>query len=214
MQLYQLKFPNDKSYIGITSKTAEERFKQHCKLSLSKKRYAVHAAIRKYGKENVVLTVLDTVDNWELLCLAEMEAIEKFNTFMPNGYNLTLGGDGTQTVGIYGAERIARDKEVKLEKAKSYRIANTEKLKQKSLDYYKLNADVLNKKKIIYRKNNSDYIRVRRKKYYKSNVADISQKSLDYYKLNADVLKKRSLLRYYSNKYPHNPSQISIFELL
>jgi len=91
MQLYQLKFPNGKSYIGITSKTAIERFKVHCRPSKDK---IVHKAIHKYGKDNVVITVLATVDNWELLCLAEQEAIDKFNTFLPNGYNQTKGGEG------------------------------------------------------------------------------------------------------------------------
>jgi group I intron endonuclease len=91
MQLYQLLFPNGKKYIGITSKTAEERFKTHC---VSHKKYPVALAVKKYGKENIVLTVLATVDSWELLCLAEIEAIEKINTKAPNGYNLTNGGDG------------------------------------------------------------------------------------------------------------------------
>jgi group I intron endonuclease len=90
MQLYQLSFPNKKSYIGISSKNAQDRFKEHCK----ENRTFVSKAIKKYGKENVIVTVLANVDNWELLCLAEIEAIEKFNTRKPNGYNLTNGGDG------------------------------------------------------------------------------------------------------------------------
>jgi group I intron endonuclease len=92
MQIYQLLFPNGKKYIGITSRTAQERFNQHCR---SVKKYAIDGAIRKYGKENVIITVLATIDNWELLCLAEQEAIVKFNTKSPNGYNLTDGGEGT-----------------------------------------------------------------------------------------------------------------------
>lgn len=92
MQLYQLLFPNGKKYIGITSKTAEERFKEHCCLAHNKG--MCQKAIHKYGKENVIIKVLATVDNWELLCLAEIEAIEKYKTRPPNGYNLTLGGEG------------------------------------------------------------------------------------------------------------------------
>jgi len=92
MQLYRLSFPNGKKYIGITSKTAKERFKEHC--APSNRINAVQHAIHKYGKESVKLTVLAECDNWELLNLAEIEAVEKFNTFYPNGYNLTLGGDG------------------------------------------------------------------------------------------------------------------------
>ena len=71
MQLYQLSFPNGKKYIGITSQTAQERFKKHCFKSNNKN--PCQKAIHKYGKENVVLTVLATVDNWELLCLSEIK---------------------------------------------------------------------------------------------------------------------------------------------
>jgi group I intron endonuclease len=92
MQLYQLLFPSGKSYIGVTSKTAQERFKQHCKQS--RKKNPCQLAIHKYGKENVIINILAECDNWELLCLAEQEAIEKFKTKSPSGYNLTDGGDG------------------------------------------------------------------------------------------------------------------------
>jgi hypothetical protein len=121
MQLYQLSFPNGKKYIGITSKTAKERFAQHSKKSC--KRYAAQHAIKKYGKENIVLTVLATVDNWELLCLAEIEAIEKFNTFYPGGYNLTLGGEGNLTLELSEKEIKVRDRE----KRKKYYSLNKEK---------------------------------------------------------------------------------------
>jgi len=94
MQLYKLDFPSGKSYIGITSRTAEKRFLGHIASARKRPFGIVSLAIKKYGVENVVLSILATVDNWELLCLAEQEAIEKFNTFSPNGYNLTLGGDG------------------------------------------------------------------------------------------------------------------------
>jgi len=92
MQLYKLDFPNGKSYIGITSKTAQERFNQHC--CKSKNKNPCQLAIHKYGKENIIINVLAECNDWELLCLAEQEAIEKFNTFKPSGYNLTKGGEG------------------------------------------------------------------------------------------------------------------------
>lgn len=103
MHLYQLLFPNGKKYIGITSKTAEDRFKAHCR---SRKKYAIDSAIKKYGKENVILTVLAECDNWELLCLLEQEAIEKFDTKYPNGYNLTDGGEGT--IGVLVSENTRK----------------------------------------------------------------------------------------------------------
>jgi len=91
MQLYQLEFPNGKKYIGITSKTAEERFKQHCNAFT---KYPCQLAIHKYGKENVIVTVLEECDDWDALCLLEIKYIKKLKTFGKNGYNLTLGGKG------------------------------------------------------------------------------------------------------------------------
>ena len=133
MQLYQLKFPNGKSYIGITSFTAQERFKRHC-TPANNKGLCQHA-IHKYGKENVILTVLSTVDNWELLCLAEQEAIEKFNTFYPNGYNMTLGGEGTLKVGVFGDDRKIRDKNL----IDQYRKSNKESISKRIKSNYENN---------------------------------------------------------------------------
>ena len=141
MQLYQLLFPNGKSYIGITSKTANVRFKEHC--FPSKKRNAFQHAIHVYGAENVILLVLGTVDNWELLCLSEIEAIEKFNTFYKNGngYNLTLGGEGVLAIDIHGKERITRDKLLSSAYQKAYQKENKDKISAYQRSYQEVNKD-------------------------------------------------------------------------
>jgi len=170
MQLYQLKFPNGKSYIGITSRNINVRFDEHCR---AKSKNLCQKAIHKYGKENISIAILAVTDNWELLCLAEMEAIEKFNTFKPNGYNLTLGGEGVLTVGIHGEERVARDKSklsaykkanrIKINLVKNkyrsnnrdkdaeYRLKNKEKLAKKRKEYDIKNREILAKKRKIYK---------------------------------------------------------------
>lgn len=92
--LYRLTFPNGKAYIGITAKSVERRFVQHCSLArVGRISYAVHSAILKYGPENVIVETLATV-SIDLLKLLEVEEIKKQNTRYPNGYNLTDGGDG------------------------------------------------------------------------------------------------------------------------
>ena len=167
MQLYQLKFPNGKSYIGITSKTAEERFKEHC--SKSSKCKLVKAAIAKYGKESVQIIVIGECDNYELLCLSETEAIDKFNTFHENGkgYNLTIGGEGSITVNVFGDKRKQRDKERRLiaydsyrekaiERARAYFIENTEKIKKQAKARYEatkhINKEEKNRKSKEYKR--------------------------------------------------------------
>jgi len=161
MQLYQLSFPNGKKYIGITSKTAEERFKRHFWRS---KKNPCQRAIHKYGKENVVISVLGECDNWELLCLAEREAIEKFNTLSPNGYNLTLGGEGTlgfkysvetkQKMSISGRNKpkISEETRAKMSLASSKRKPSIETREKMSLSRKKIMSDDIKKAISIYQK--------------------------------------------------------------
>ena len=80
---------NGFEYIGQTTKTAEERFKEHI--------YSPHYignAIRKHGEENFLIVTLK-----ECYSKAELDFWEKYfiksrNTMAPNGYNLTEGGEG------------------------------------------------------------------------------------------------------------------------
>lgn len=93
--LYRLTFPNGKAYIGITSWTVEARFLEHCANARRKNRtYAVHAAIRKYGPENIKVETLASADDWAFLGDMEIKAIAEHGTYSPSGYNLTRGGEG------------------------------------------------------------------------------------------------------------------------
>ena len=204
MQLYQLSFPNGKSYIGITSNTAQERFKQHCRVSSSKKKYAVHTAIHKYGKENVVVTVLATTDNWELLCLAEIEAIEKYQSFGKKGYNLTLGGDGKLTVGIYGKDRVIRDKSYMAEYGKAYCDANKDRISARNKAYRKENKDVIAEKMRAYNKENKAERAVKSKAHREKNKLALAEKRKEYCKAtrekNREIIAKRAKAYREANK--------------
>jgi group I intron endonuclease len=90
--LYCVTSPSGKKYIGISSKTAEDRWKKH--VSNKKDNCALHFAIRKYGSKTFELKTLLISDNWDYLCLMEQKAIISFNTKSPNGYNITDGGEG------------------------------------------------------------------------------------------------------------------------
>ena len=101
--LYRLDFPNGKSYVGITAKTAAQRFSAH--LGTAKKpgsTTALSRAIRKYGAEAVKVVTLAISNSWEYLQLIEKNAIRVFGTFGKGGYNMTLGGDGA--VGVVPGE--------------------------------------------------------------------------------------------------------------
>lgn len=90
--LYKLDFPNGKSYIGITKNTANKRFLGHARKA-GKTSCAVHHAIHKYGKDAVEVKTL-VVAEYEYILSLEKAAILAYKTKVPNGYNLTDGGDG------------------------------------------------------------------------------------------------------------------------
>jgi group I intron endonuclease len=91
---------NGKKYVGKTTKNINERFEEHkreSKLERSKTRL-LYKAIQKYGLENFTITQLESI---KITKLAEREMfwISKLNTCVynenNNGYNLTLGGEGS-----------------------------------------------------------------------------------------------------------------------
>ena len=84
-QVYELSFPNGKSYIGVTA-NINDRLKDH-----RKQRSLVGKAIRKHG-EQIPKTLL--IGDREYCYFIEQELIEVKNTLPPFGYNLLIGGGG------------------------------------------------------------------------------------------------------------------------
>ena len=84
---------NDKSYIGFTSKTLDQRWNQHVYSAIKRNsRYRLHAAIRKYGVENFQRSVLvSTMDGDHALNVLEPQFILEYNT-QEAGYNTKPGG--------------------------------------------------------------------------------------------------------------------------
>lgn len=80
-----------KLYIGVTI-NPERRWRQHQRLKTHC--VALRDAMIKYGKDNFTFKVLVCGDDSYIDDL-EVKAIRHFNTQAPNGYNLTLGGEGT-----------------------------------------------------------------------------------------------------------------------
>lgn len=79
---------NDKKYIGITTRTIDERFNEHCKANS-----IIGKAISKYGKNNFRIYQLDSADSKQSLFELEKYFINKYDTYK-NGYNATIGGEG------------------------------------------------------------------------------------------------------------------------
>jgi group I intron endonuclease len=82
---------NAKQYVGI-SKNIKQRWNAH--LSANGSAPALHAAIKKYGKDNFVFSQICDAFDFEAACDIERLLIKQHNTKHPNGYNLTDGGEG------------------------------------------------------------------------------------------------------------------------
>ena len=98
---------NSKVYIG-QSTDIKERWANHKRVifennkrSEIKKRYPLYLAFEKYGIENFSFEILEEC-SLEELDTKEQFYIKKYNSYIDfpnsNGYNLTLGGDGTRKV--------------------------------------------------------------------------------------------------------------------
>lgn len=92
---------NGEKYIGITSRSIEEREASHIYESRNKTNKCYNApfkrAIRKYGIDGFKREVIDTTDSLEKACDLEKFYIKKYKTYYKyknsNGYNATIGGE-------------------------------------------------------------------------------------------------------------------------
>ena len=81
---------NGKIYIEQTTTQLEKKDKKHI---YGTKQY-IDKAIRKYGRENFSLEILENNINIENLDNREIYYIDKFSSNDPNiGYNRTIGGN-------------------------------------------------------------------------------------------------------------------------
>lgn len=89
MQIYKItNLVNSKIYIGLTTKSYIKRFKTHLKNSEILD-YALYRAIRKYGKDNFKIEVVEECDSIEELIKREAFWIKSLNSMNPNiGYNM------------------------------------------------------------------------------------------------------------------------------
>lgn len=85
---------NGLSYIGLTTRTLEERWEDHLYCSRQEKEESrFYRSIRKYGAENFKREVIDRAESEVELEQKEIEWIAKLNTLHPGGYNVSRGGN-------------------------------------------------------------------------------------------------------------------------
>ena len=87
---------NGKRYVGKTTQSIEERFKEHCKDSQKERceKRPLYDAMNKYGIENFIIECLEEIEDESTLSEREIYWINELGTYGKGGYNATKGGDG------------------------------------------------------------------------------------------------------------------------
>jgi group I intron endonuclease len=97
---------NGMQYVGQTSCTLKRRWANHCPTTDHNPYFT--NAIRKYGREEFSVIVIQVCESKEEMDFVETFYISLLNTKRPNGYNLTDGGEGCpgHTVSAEGRLRM------------------------------------------------------------------------------------------------------------
>jgi group I intron endonuclease len=145
--IYKYTSPSGGIYIGQTIKTVEKRIQQHINESNKGSNKIFHKAIKKYGIKNFEYEILYYAYSKDELNQLEITCIEKYNSYyknnINNGYNMTIGGEGTN-----GYIRTESDREKLSQSLKKYFKNNPEaivKLSEKTTEYNKNHPERLQK---------------------------------------------------------------------
>lgn len=89
---------NYKMYIGSTKRELKIRLQKHFIKANNGSLCSLHKAIRKYGKDNFDIRMIEIYPTREAMLMGEIEFINYFNTYKSEwGYNDTPGGEGGNT---------------------------------------------------------------------------------------------------------------------
>lgn len=98
--VYRIITPCGQQYIGATS-NFDNRMKQHQNAAKYGSHLPVHKAIRKYGLNNLRIAVIESNLTQSEAALLERVLIREFATIVPNGLNVTTGGEGSEFGGLH-----------------------------------------------------------------------------------------------------------------
>ena len=93
---------NNKSYIGVTKRNPNVRFKEH----FCNKNELLYKAKEKYGKNNFSLEIIESNISEDIIDEKERYYIQLYNSLVPNGYNLSQGGFVNKTISEQGKQRL------------------------------------------------------------------------------------------------------------
>ena len=214
---------NQKHYIGQTIHDAEKtRIRDHFNYAY-RSNIILSRAIEKYGKDAFTHEILHDGIIPALLDSYEIEAIKKFNTVVPNGYNLNRGGSGNLLYPEYGGDknkrqsawrhkRYAEDpdfRENERNRGRKFYVNNIESCRARGREYYQDNKDAINAKLRERRANDPDFRQRHNnalKKYRdKPGVRDIQRTyGRERYANDPEVRERQNRLR--NERYANDPA--------
>jgi len=130
-RLYKLTFSSGKIYIGQTIDKISKRMTRHRQGVKWGSKLAVHNAWRKYGEPE--FEIIGEYKSHEDLHHAEIKAIKEYNTLVPNGYNLSKGGETAPSKNPIVATKISELAKGRLHTKKTKKLL-TKKLKERWKD--------------------------------------------------------------------------------
>ena len=133
--IYKIVFPYGKHYIGLTSRSLEERQTEHKRSAQNGDTRYLFNALRCYDMvDTFELIEIDTADTPEELSEKEIKYILEYNSYYNdgNGYNMTYGGEGTN-----GYVFTEEDRQKMSESAKNYFATLDEDGRQKKSEAHK-----------------------------------------------------------------------------
>jgi len=188
---------NNKIYIGQTTRRLKTRWNGHISKSYSKTGSPLHAAIKKYKKENFTIEIIKKCYSREELNEEEIRLIQEYNSLAPNGYNIMKGG--------------------------SYNITRKEKKKQSAEHTQKIREKFLLRKEEMREISSKEWIAVSptQEVFEIKNLENFCRKQKLQPSCMIRVAKQESKqhkkwLCYYKEEFvnKHKPLEIKIFRLL
>lgn len=194
---------NQKIYIGqTTKKRPTDRFSQHKYLALhpqqEKNISYLHRAMKSDGIDNFKFEIIEQVDN---LLLNEREKywIKQYNSLAPNGYNLTVGGQGTPGFSRPQSQEEKNKKGNSVKKYYQNHPQAREKVSQRTKELWKdpeYREKVISSNKKFYQqhpdmfkgKNNSMYGKYHTEEALEKIRAHAATRKLKIAQLNKDTL--------------------------
>lgn len=178
---------NGKMYVGCTKCDLKIRLKRHFIKANQMSMCTLYKAIRKYGKDNFNIRMIDIFSNKKDMLKSEIDWINYFDTYKSiYGYNDTLGGNGGDT---NSGKKFSEEWKNKISKAKTGKVFSKK---------HRDNLSESHKGKIAFnRKITFDIANDIRHEY---SLGKITQKQLGIkYKLSQDcvfnIIKMRTYLK-------------------